>query len=474
MSNRKRCVSCNGITSLSDEICKKCRKKRRTGHLHSSQINRVGQTVGNALDETGQDNNFEMGQQHSNNNTNKPEDTDSTVNDDENVTEIIQQDNDSEDKNYSDIESKDLCAVSQLHPPPKKGKWKIIASSECCDNSYVGPNIENKQLLGVLISLKHCTKVAGNILVKNYDKNSSGARKMSSEGRNSSMKYDRMALFADLKSSTGACFIIIFRNAADSHAAFRYSLTSGVGQVFCIEEPKPIVNFLGDTMSVAVVENRKYLCPVSNHMKQILPTVPLKTPIAGATSFFSYHKIKIAISCVIISDAKCTGTFCDRQEHLTSTQMCGCFHTSKYASGGVLTMDVTFSTEDETHIVQDFRSLRTSNLFLEDNSVWDRLGKISHVDSDADDFIREACKNFVTYVNDNGGWTLLGWLRTGTTSDSSNSSGEVVNIASQTTSPHLAYVYPTALDLPNLNTWEIKNCEEGLQANELIYKFNYT
>jgi hypothetical protein len=60
---------------------------------------------------------------------------------------------------------------------------------------------------------------------------------------------------------------------------------------------------------------------------------------------------------------------------------------------------------------------------------------------------RQAVRAVLQHVNTHGGWTYVGWLRTGTVQDSSdtlnssNQAGE--NLASATQQPHLSYLYPT-------------------------------
>ena len=65
--------------------------------------------------------------------------------------------------------------------------------------------------------------------------------------------------------------------------------------------------------------------------------------------------------------------------------------------------------------------------------------------------LRESIKNIVKYINDNDGWTYIGWLRTGRVTDQSASTEQAAgeNLSSVTQTPHLSYLYPSNLDKVN-------------------------
>ena len=88
--------------------------------------------------------------------------------------------------------------------------------------------------------------------------------------------------------------------------------------------------------------------------------------------------------------------------------------------------------------------MRTSNLFVK-ASTWEVL--------DANDFydhtdnLRKAVSSIVTYVNGHGGWSYVGWVRTGSVVDVSEQAdrdnNKEENITSMEQTPHLSYLYPT-------------------------------
>ena len=95
--------------------------------------------------------------------------------------------------------------------------------------------------------------------------------------------------------------------------------------------------------------------------------------------------------------------------------------------------------------ISDFRSYRTSRLFVPNDECWYQL-------ECKNDFHKKAIKTAVhrinQYVAKNGGWTYVGWLRTGSVSDESDDTHKgVENIASEKQDPHISYLYPTKPDV---------------------------
>jgi len=138
----------------------------------------------------------------------------------------------------------------------------------------------------------------------------------------------------------------------------------------------------------------------------------------------------------------------DRQMLSTGTgQSCGCFFKMERHNPLVVEMTVSFavSTKFEAlgrHSIVAFRSLRTSRLFITDN-CWDLL---DHTNQTHEDALRKAIDRITAYINRKGGWTYVGWLRTGVVTDQSDpimSMKDTENIASLTQTPHISYLFPS-------------------------------
>jgi hypothetical protein len=93
-----------------------------------------------------------------------------------------------------------------------------------------------------------------------------------------------------------------------------------------------------------------------------------------------------------------------------------------------------------TYTVTNFQSWRTTTVFLH------RTNRTT----DADQFmadptaIRPTVRTITDTINDNGGWTLCGWLRRGEVTDASAAPNDGNSDVAGTNTPiHLAYVFPS-------------------------------
>ena len=132
-------------------------------------------------------------------------------------------------------------------------------------------------------------------------------------------------------------------------------------------------------------------------------------------------------------------------------------------------MTVTFPVPEKfdangLQSVLAFRSLRTSRLFV-DPDCWNLLDCDKQEHEDA---LRIAVDRINNYISRKGGWTYIGWLRTGSTTDQSDiiAFKDVENISSLTQSPHISYLFPTnARDIANKN---VQFQRLRLHATELL------
>ena len=62
------------------------------------------------------------------------------------------------------------------------------------------------------------------------------------------------------------------------------------------------------------------------------------------------------------------------------------------------------------------------------------------------DILHGVVKNAVQYINDNGGWTCIGWIRTSGVHNESDTTGAM--IANNKQEPHIVYLFPMDTNLP--------------------------
>ena len=336
-----------------------------------------------------------------------------------------------------------------------------ISVEECRTVAYLNSvsSQENKALIGLCLSIRHMSMSTvtgdsgGRYLL------TSGLPTRQATGPNSRARtgtatynrnYDRLVMFADLRSSTGRCFACILEKQRDSTRFFDKMKNGqeGVGDIFVFEEPPPVKNTLGSTTSVAIVELCARTLPVVGRYDQAVPLTPLTSPSAGETAYFAKHHVtNLMLGAASFQEAICAGKLCDRQvEKKAITWKCGCIFAEKHTLSPCVVevnvgIDVPLSFDPSgSKVVHNFRSFRTSQLFV-DEDCWPT---ITLGDPHQRTLLRRAVTNVVTHINSHGGWTYVGWVRTGAVQDTSDiGSKESENVASRDQTPHISYLYPT-------------------------------
>jgi hypothetical protein len=221
-----------------------------------------------------------------------------------------------------------------------------------------------------------------------------------------------------------------------------------------VNRPGALETTLGTSGSVGVLNSKKSknVFPVKGDLNRMIPQVPLVRPLAGDTRYFCYHKcLDLEIGSSMIQNS-CGGKLCDRQSVVTGStgisQGCGCLYKKDkcmQVTEHVIKFPVSMEFSQNGHVtVNDFRSRRFDELFMADNC----LSAMNSSNLFHFQVLREYVKKVVQFINMNGGWTIIGWLRTGSVADASdgvNASKDVENIASLEVIPHVIFLYPTKL-----------------------------
>jgi hypothetical protein len=168
-------------------------------------------------------------------------------------------------------------------------------------------------------------------------------------------------------------------------------------------------------------------------------------PEMDHTNYFCIHHEKIKCNRATFEYASCSGSFCDRQRSdLGLNQKCGCsYMKTKGGTDLVIDVDITFKVDNQFNVegkttVTRFRSWRYSNLFVTDSSIWQKLNR-------DDDLValRKAMMDVTEHVNNNGGWTIIGWIRTGRVKDQSSDMNTSDVIETLFPKPHITYLFPS-------------------------------
>lgn len=346
---------------------------------------------------------------------------------------------------------------------------------------------EHKGIIGVLVNLRTATGsgTARTVVNAGVARYSSGAGANSRQRVSNNLtpaNYDRIMTFADCSSTNGVCFAFMTHTKTESSNFFKNLRVGqeGVGDLILLEEVDPVSDTLGSTTNVALIKECSHVLPLSGTMARMVPSVPLRAPNKGDTRYFCQHNVRsLQFGHVSIVQAICGGKLwygaeqqtgnhshrrdnfflpfplcppfyprlhSDRQLSSAGTgQSCGCFYKTERHNPLVIKMNVAFPVPrkfnaDGKQTVLGFRSLRTSELLVALDG-WTELDLEHPAHERA---LRQAVDRINRYINQRGGWTYIGWLRTGATADQTEPSlKDIDNISSLTQSPHISYLFPT-------------------------------
>lgn len=343
------------------------------------------------------------------------------------------------------------------------------------NNSYVQDR-EHTGIVGILLSIRHCSQStnarAMTTATSRYNPGLNNSRMRIANRAN--VPYDRLLTFGDIKDPSGRCFVVSLKNVIQSQKFFRHAIRGmeGVGNVFLIKEPNAITNYLGTTKSLLLVEGFNNCVPLDIRYANFLPSIPISVPRAGNTQYFCQHGCKdIVFQAASMEVSYCNGLLCDRQEGmLTVGQRCGCLYESGTSEAKlVVCMDLLIRVPEDFEVsgfatIEQFKSRRTSGVFVP-FSDWSVLD--SYDPEDIEENLRNNIRRVTEHVNNHGGWTCIGWLRTGMVNDVSDTT-VAENLASMTQHPHVSYLYPTDPDCISEDREDFRQCRKSLVPRQAV------
>ena len=171
----------------------------------------------------------------------------------------------------------------------------------------------------------------------------------------------------------------------------------------------------------------------------------------GEQVYFLYHGVSVILSRfeLVVKGVSCQGVLCDRAQESQANVSCGClFEGDKGSCVGEYTATIPVPVSINGHGKQEVpkcRSLRMTKLFFDNLSAFgsqpDEKIKARFTD------VRSKVKEMVDYINEKGGWTLVGWFKKGKVQDASSTQGD--KIESATISLHISLLIPTDISLAN-------------------------
>jgi len=304
---------------------------------------------------------------------------------------------------------------SLYEPIHGAGDWDeglTIVNLPKCQEENFSMHSEDTVIISQLIQIRHYTEGAS------YRSNGGSRQPTNASGgpaakiqrtqyRARNANYDRIFTFIDLN-CPGQCFNVFSQTTAESERLMKYGKeASSVGDLFAILEPDDVD--MG-SQNVLNLHTTKPFVPLQ-WKNELVPSVPLIQPPRGYQRYFILKGHHINVHRVNVFDSVCRGLLCDRQSLPSRTIGCGCLYRGR-ASNMVFEHHVSFTYVDDAgrnvdHVVRNFRSWRTTSLFIKPIAPTTDLIPFSQQEKQ----IRTSVKRITEIVNNNGGWTIVGWFR---------------------------------------------------------------
>ena len=246
--------------------------------------------------------------------------------------------------------------------------------------------------------------------------------KRAQKDRSMNATYSRMFLFREVKSGIGQVVYIIEGKYLNErlwirNPQLRDNGTITIGTYIAVINPEPIVNMLGN--EIPLLETRASAC--------ILQMPPMLIPICinpslppNVTRAFVLNGVKLSNLATNFESTGCSGLFCDRQrpqEILRSGKGCGCY-SMQTRNSNIAIVHTLAVNEDGVRlfVTKGFSSLQFSLLYLSNHlPTISRLSEYTNFS--ATDDIDDCADQVIEYINDNGGFTIIGWNKRGEIDD---------------------------------------------------------
>ena len=210
-------------------------------------------------------------------------------------------------------------------------------------------------------------------------------------------------------------------------------------------------DYLDKSHSILIVDKGKGSIPLNASLVAHLTNVPLVALPMGESEYFCQKGITLTLKTACFAMSTCKGYQCDQQYDFTEAAVGQCVCFNSLSKSPVVELDVeipcsnAYKRNGKTRILK-FRSRQTSSIFVA-KEAWCCLkeGRVSDML-----VLRKAVTKINKYINEHGGFTIVGWSQTGAVTDAANNDkradkGNVV--ISDNRKPHISYLMPTDIDL---------------------------
>jgi len=178
---------------------------------------------------------------------------------------------------------------------------------------------------------------------------------------------------------------------------------------------------------------------------QLASIAPDHTIGSNETRSFVLNSDIVEVKSTAVHEYRCSGYLCDRQrviENGRGQKTCGCYSMNNRMSNVVLVHTVKVYGNNGTELfMNNFSSFRFMSMYL--SKDFSSSVKFNHLNTSAAYYdLQECIDEVVDYINENGGFTVVGWYKCGEIHDMSN---EVVStdVESSDIGFHIVSISPT-------------------------------
>ena len=223
-------------------------------------------------------------------------------------------------------------------------------------------------------------------------------------------------------------------------SVFRDNGILTIGSFVRVACPLPIDSYMrGD---IPLLKTNHNAIILKNPSK--IGSIPINNEIElNESHAFAYNNTEVKIHYTSPLKTSCSGKFCDHQRvnDWNNSKGCGCYNMNTNSSSLVLQHNITVTTILQGKLeMSDFSSLKFSKLYLSADIPGScKLYSLQLTTAVYD--LYAAMENCVNFINDNGGFTIIGWYKRGAIADKglivpkTNMNGATTNANNQ----HLKY-----------------------------------
>ncbi|CAB9530990.1 hypothetical protein SEMRO_3168_G344680.1 [Seminavis robusta] len=223
-----------------------------------------------------------------------------------------------------------------------------------------------------------------------------------------------------------------------------------VGARFAILSPKP----------VGILKNGASLIQTGRPFEMLSgPPIPMKPyephKVKREMTFFVLKQTEIKrqkLGMPVAINTLCSAETCDRIKAGTNVAaQCACF--AQYSRNGstarnvCIKLDFSFQSNGERVSIDNFTSLRTSRLLFDNETISVDCQTLHHNNIATE--IAKTWKKIVKHVNENGGWTIMGWFVRAIKNEEDKQENDE-DAMHESIKTNITYLYPTTLKHENI------------------------